>query len=214
MKLIELKTIDFLNEVDSKSPAPGGGSVAALLSSLGISLIRMVGHLTIEKKKFKQLPDDIQTLFFRKTNELLNLKDELIQLIDADTEAFNRIMEAYNMPKATEADLSERLKAIEQATIEAITVPQTVANLSLRAIEDLDIIMTYGNPMTISDIGVGVLSLCAGIEGACLNMLINLSGLSLEKDIKMYKHEVTLILNQMQTIKEKIRSVIYQKLSL
>ena len=101
MKLIDMKVLDFTNLVDSKSPAPGGGSVSALCGSLGTSLARMVGHLTIGKKKFLALDVNIQKQFIEVIHSLEGLKNELLMLVDKDTEAFNQIMLAYKMPKDT-----------------------------------------------------------------------------------------------------------------
>jgi methenyltetrahydrofolate cyclohydrolase len=213
MKLIDLKITQFIDEVDSKSPAPGGGSVSALYATLGIALMRMVGHLTIDKKKFKALDEDIQKTFVSKLNELLELKDAIIKLIDEDTKAFNEIMNAYGLPKTTDAEASFRNNAIIKATQQAIIVPQTIANLSLRAIEDMDVIISYGNQMAISDVGVGVLGLCAAIEGACLNVLINLPGLEDEQMIATYKNEVEVILTKTHKTRDQILSKVYQKLN-
>ena len=212
MKLIHQQVQGFINEVDSKSPAPGGGSVSALLSTLGVSLLRMVGHLTVEKKKFLALDDDIKERFHHVFEGLLTLKEELIKLIDLDTEAFNLIMEAFQMPKTTDEEKALRKKAIYHGTLEAIKVPQTIANLSLRAFEDIDVILTYGNQQTISDIGVAALAIGAGIEGACMNVLINVSGISDEDLAKTYHEEVKLLLEKAYSIRKKVLDVVYQKL--
>jgi len=177
MKLIEMEVKKFIDEVDSKSPAPGGGSVAALSSALGVSLIRMVGHLTVDKKKFLALPADIQFEFKDTYNSLIVVKNQLLSLIDEDTQAFNMIMNAFQMPKITEEEITTRNKKIQEATLGAIMVPVKVASISLSAMKTLEFILKYGNKQTISDLGVAALSLASGIEGACLNILINLPGL-------------------------------------
>jgi len=177
MKLIEMEVKKFIDEVDSKSPAPGGGSVAALSSALGVSLIRMVGHLTVDKKKFLALPADVQFEFKDTYNSLIVVKNQLLSLIDEDTQAFNMIMNAFQMPKITEEEITTRNKKIQVATLGAIMVPVKVASISLSAMKTLEFILKYGNKQTISDLGVAALSLASGIEGACLNILINLPGL-------------------------------------
>lgn len=201
MKLIDLKLRAFIDQVDSKSPAPGGGSVSALMSSLGVSLARMVGHLTIPKKKFEKLDKDIQEKFENNLTHLNTIKDELILLIDKDTQAFNDIMLAYKIPK----DLSEkRIKAIEDATLNAIEIPYRVAIISLKALELLPYILAYGNKQTISDLGVATLSLASGIEGALFNVLINLPGIS-DLDVRtFYKKEYEQILKKTYEIKHSI----------
>ena len=201
MKLVDLKMIDFINQVDSKSPAPGGGSVSALISSLGVSLTRMVGHLTTSKKKYAKLDEVTRLKFESHLTHLWVIKDELILLIDKDTNAFNEIMAAFKLPKE-EHDI--RVLAIEKATLNAIEVPYRVAVISLKALELLPFILTYGNKQTISDIGVAALSLSTGIEGALFNVLINLPGISNEDIKSNYKKEYESILKKAHLIKDEL----------
>ncbi|MFA5471204.1 MAG: cyclodeaminase/cyclohydrolase family protein [Acholeplasmataceae bacterium] len=209
MKLIDLRINEFINEVDSNSPAPGGGSVSALISSLGVSLARMVGHLSVSKKKFRNLDQEIQDEFNNHLDHLLVIKDELSSLIDKDTEAFNKIMSAFQIPKE-EADIRKR--AIEAATLEAIKVPYKVSTISFKALEMLSYILAYGNKQTVSDLGVAALSLATGIEGASLNVLINLPGLSDEEQINMYKTEMKALLKETQLLKQNILNLVYEQL--
>lgn len=209
MKLIDLRINEFINEVDSNSPAPGGGSVSALISSLGVSLARMVGHLSVSKKKFRNLDQEIQDEFNNHLDHLLVIKDELSSLIDKDTEAFNKIMSAFQIPKE-EADIRKR--AIEAATLEAIKVPYKVSTISFKALEMLSFILAYGNKQTVSDLGVAALSLATGIEGASLNVLINLPGLSDEEQINMYKTEMKALLKETQLLKQNILNLVYEQL--
>jgi formiminotetrahydrofolate cyclodeaminase len=208
MKLIDLKTIDFINEIDSQKPAPGGGSVSALLSTLGVSLARMVGHLSVGKKKFLKLDHDIQNEFNEHLKHLLVIKEELIQLVDKDTEAFNLIMTAYQQPK----DDPHRNQAIEDATLEAIKVPYRVAQISFKALERLSFILAYGNKQTISDLGVSALSLSSGIEGALMNVLINIPGLSSENQKNLYQQEAKNILKETHELKQTLLNLIYEHL--
>ena len=208
MKLIDLKTIDFINEIDSNKPAPGGGSVSALLSTLGVSLARMVGHLSVGKKKFLKLDQELQDEFNEHLSHLLIIKDELIEFIDKDTEAFNLIMNAYQLSK----DDPKRTQAIEDATLEAIKVPYRVAQISYKALEKLSFILAYGNKQTISDLGVSALSLSSGIEGALMNVLINIPGLSNENQKNLYQQEAKSILKETQALKHSILNLIYENL--
>ncbi len=209
MKLIDLTVEKFMNEVDSNSPAPGGGSVSALISTLGISLARMVGHLSVTKKKFLKLDQDIQHQFNEYLEHLETIKNELIDLIDQDTEAFNKIMKAYQIPKE---DIPRRTDAIEAATLEAINVPYKVSTISLKALEMLSFILAYGNKQTVSDLGVSALSLATGIEGAALNVLINLPGLSVEDQKSIYKNEMMTIIKQSTELKQSILNLVYEKI--
>ena len=188
--LIEMKVKQFIDEVDSKSPAPGGGSVAALSASLGVSLVRMVGHLTMDKKRFLALDSTIQYEFKDVISSLLYIKDQLIQAIDEDTESFNKIMAAFQMPKISDDEKEKRHEKIQEATVGAILVPMKVATLSLSALHQMPLIIKYGNPQTISDLGVAILSLASGALGACMNVYINLPGLDDDIAKVQYKAQV------------------------
>jgi len=209
MKLIDLNLSDFNNEVDSSSPAPGGGSVSSLASSLGVSLVRMVGHITANKKKFQKLDIDIQNEFNSIEDSLIPIKNELIELIDKDTDAFNLIMKAFKLPKETDEEKSFRKQKILEGTIEAIKVPHRVSELSLEALKKMDFILQYGNKNAISDIGVGALLLHAGLEGAILNVKINLPGLTDPAMISHYQDSISTMLEESKVIKENILTKIH-----
>lgn len=186
MALIEKTVVEFANEVDSSSPAPGGGSVSALAGVIGASLARMVGHITVNKKAYKKLDAREQEQFEQALARLLAIKDELLPLIDEDTNAFNAIMAAYKLPKNTEQEKQVRIQAIEDATKGAIEVPMQVANLSLEALKLLKPIEDFGNKNARSDVGVAALQLGAATQGALMNVKINLPGLSDEEEKKTY----------------------------
>jgi len=202
--LKDLQVVEFINEVDKKSATPGGGSVSALAASLGIALTKMVGHLTIGKKKFRALEEDVQDEF----NDILNTfklyKEELIELIDKDTEAYNLVMAAFKLPKDTEEQIALRAVEIEKATIVAIETPYRVAVLSLEAMKELNIIFENCNKNTASDLGVSALLLYAGLEGSLLNVEINLSGLSDQKVIDEYSVKVRAMLAEAKELKNGI----------
>ena len=212
MKLIDLSLVEFNNEIDSSSPAPGGGSVSALASSMGVSLSRMVGHLTVGKKKFKALDEEVQLKFNRIEEEFSLIKKELISLVDKDTEAFNLIMAGFKLPKETKEEKKYRKQKILEGTIEAIKVPFVVARLSLRALKNMDYILKYGNKNTLSDIGVSTLMLYSGLEGAILNVKINIPGLDDQYMIKMYSDSTNEMLEEAKVIKDSILEKIHNSL--
>jgi len=189
MKLVDLKVEEFLAEVNSASPAPGGGSVSALSSSLGVGLLRMVGHLTIPKKKFLKLDEEIQEEFEGIFESLEYYLEQLKGLIDKDTEAFNQIMAAFRLPKETEEDKKYRSGKIEEATVVAIEVPGEVARTGRLVLASLEVLYQYGNKNCLSDLGVSGLLLHTTIVGAVMNMKINLSGISCN-DLKGKYQEV------------------------
>lgn len=214
MMLIEKKIVEFIDEVDSKSPAPGGGSVAALSASLGVSLVRMVGHLSVDKKKFLALESNIQFEFKDVINSLLYIKTQLTKAIDEDTESFNMIMRAYQMPKSTEEEVIERQKKIQEGTVQAILVPMKVATLSLSALHQMPFIITYGNAQTLSDLGVAILSIASGALGACLNVYINLSSLEDHIAKDQYKKQVDDIKTKVETIQAELLKEVYKRMKI
>ena len=212
MKLVDLTVREFVAEVDSAAPAPGGGSVSAVSASMGAALIRMVGHLTIPKKKFQKLDETIQEQLIEAHESMKLLELKLLDLVDRDTDAFNAIMEAYRLPKETETDIKKRNKAIEQATLKAIDIPESIANIALEALKKIDLISTYGNKNALSDVGVGALTLYAGLEGACLNMLINLPGISDTKQKEVFIQQVESFISEGKRLKEATLAKITQSL--
>jgi glutamate formiminotransferase/formiminotetrahydrofolate cyclodeaminase len=170
--LVQKTLVDFANETASESPAPGGGSISAYLGALGVSLGTMVANLSSHKVGW----DDKIEYFSQKAEEGQNLKDTLIDLVDADTHAFNKIMDALKMPKATDQDKAARKSAMHAATIGAIEVPLKVMKVSLESMNMLKEMAENGNPNSVSDAGVGALCARTAVEGAALNVRINCSG--------------------------------------
>ncbi len=213
MKLVDLTVREFVSEVDSASPAPGGGSVSAVAASLGSGLLRMIGHLTIPKKKFKTLEEDIQQEYINIHESLKGYETKLLDLVDRDTDAFNDIMRAFKMPKETDTEKKKRKQAIEQATLKAIEIPEQIASIAYEALKKVDFVRLYGNKNALSDVGVGALMLYAGLEGACLNVKINLPGLE-DASIKThYTEKVEAMLHDAKTIKDNLLKAIHESLA-
>jgi formiminotetrahydrofolate cyclodeaminase len=190
MKLVQLSVKDFLNEVDAPIPAPGGGSVSALGVALGISLIRMVGQLTMTKKKYSLLDEKIKKDFFERVNKLEVLKNEALLLVDRDTEAYNVIMKAYQLRKETSEEIQIRNQTIEQATIKATQVPFETATVAYETLQlslplFANIVKSAG-----SDFGVGLMMIEAGLIGASLNVKTNMSSFSIPEVAKDYLAKV------------------------
>lgn len=212
MKLIDMSVADFTNEVDSNSPAPGGGSVSALASDIGVSLARMMAHLSFEKKKFEQLDEKTKEEFKSRFDKLGEIRKELSTLVDKDTESFNEFMKAVKMPKETEEQNQLRAKAIQEATIFSIEVPYKTASLSLEALRLLDFLIKNGNQNAITDIGVGTLMLSAGMEGAILNVKVNLGQIKDKQIYDKYRDGCKEILSEGNEIKDNIISNIHKQL--
>ena len=209
MKLIDMTITEFIDVVDSKSPAPGGGSVAALSSELGIALARMVAHLSFGKKKYESLDEKIRIKYLEKFNALGDIRQEMEILIDKDSESFNEFMKAIKMPKDSEKDKENREIAMKEATKLSIEVPLKVANLSSQAIELIKEMIEYGNKNAVTDIGVGVLMLYSGIEGAILNVRVNLNQLEKDDYRENKERECNKIISQAKINKDNILETVY-----
>jgi len=171
-KLVSMNLVDFANETASESPAPGGGSISAYVGSLGISLGAMVANLSSHKKGWDERWEE----FSNWAEKAQQLKDELLKLVDEDTAAFNRIMNAFGLPKGTEEEKKARSKAIQEATKYAIEVPFRVMELCYSSMEILKAMVREGNPNSVTDAGVGALCARSAVMGAYMNVRINASG--------------------------------------
>ncbi|HAQ37853.1 MAG TPA: glutamate formimidoyltransferase [Saprospirales bacterium] len=163
----------FADATASESPAPGGGSIAAYVGALGASLGAMVGNLSSHKPGW----DDRWAYFSEWAAKGQALKEELLFLVDEDTRAFNAIIDAVRMPKATDDEKKSRSEAMKQATKYAIEVPFRVMETAWKSFEVLEEMTAHGNPNSVSDAGVGVLCAKTAVFGAYLNVMINCMGL-------------------------------------
>lgn len=209
MKLINMTVKDFTDEIDSNSPAPGGGSVAALASDIGIGLSRMMAHLSFGKKKYEELDESVKEEFEVKFDKLGKIREELSKLVDEDTKSFNEFMKALKMPKDTFKEITERQQAMAEATIYSIKVPYKTAALSLEAMKELEFLVDSGNKNAITDIGVGTLMIYTGLEGAILNVKVNLMSLENKELAKKYADNCIEMLDQGKEIRDKILNKIH-----
>ena len=175
--LVKMNVREFCNEVASESPAPGGGSVAALMGALGASLGGMVANLSAGKRGW----DDKLEYFSDWAVKAQQLKDELLALVDEDAAAFSKVMDAFALPKGSEEEKKARATAVEEATKRAAEVPLNVMETAAKSYRLLAEMAAKGNPASVSDVGVGALATRACIEGAALNVRINLAELKDEK---------------------------------
>lgn len=207
------KTVkDFVAAVASKEPAPGGGSVAALASSLGAALTSMVGNLTIGRKAYNALEEDPKVQLDRNFEKVTKHVERLNELIDEDTTAFNDFMDAMKLPKETEEEKATRKAAMEEALKKAMEVPLDAAKESLEVLKLQKVFADYGNPNAITDVGVGALLACAGLEGALFNVLINLGGISDAAYVAEIRRQCDVLLKEGKELKEETLKIVYSKL--
>jgi len=210
--LIDKKVKDFCDMLASKEPAPGGGSAAALSGVLGASLTMMVGNLTFGKKAYDSLEPEIREQFERDHGTIETVRMELMKLIDEDTQAFNLYMEAVRMPKDTRAEKEAREKAMERASLHTLEVPMKVAQNCLMILKHQLIFVLYGNKNAVSDIGVGALLAFAGVEGAALNVKINLPGIGDETVKNDVREKIEDCLNEARILETKIQAMVNNRL--
>jgi glutamate formiminotransferase/formiminotetrahydrofolate cyclodeaminase len=182
--LMSMTAKDFVDEVSSESPAPGGGSVAALAGSLCAALSAMVANLTVGKPGYEKVWPEMSEL----AEKGQAIKDRLVKAVDEDTNAFNDLMEAMRLPKATPEQKAVREKAMEEGYKKAAAVPLQTAKTCLEAMEISLTAAQKGNANSASDAGVAALMARAGVEGAVLNVLINLGSI---KDQKFRERHVS-----------------------
>ena len=168
-KLIDMTLTEFADETASESPAPGGGSISAYVGSLGISLATMVANLSAHKRGWDARWEE----FSDYADQGQILKDELLHLVDEDTNSFNKIMEAMRLPKGSEAEQKVRKDAMDAATKYAILIPFKVMETSLQSMDIIQQMAKIGNPNSVTDAGVGALCARTAVIGAFLNVKIN-----------------------------------------
>lgn len=207
--LIEKKVSNFLDELASNSPTPGGGSVAALAGALGVALISMVGNLTVGKKKYEDVEEDIKKIL----SSSEKLRYELSQLIEEDVKVFNNFMSTYKMPKETEDEKKVRAEKIQESLIEAAKVPLKVAYKCLDILSLSKEVAEKGNINVVSDAGVAALMAEAALESAILNVKINLKMIKDEKIIEELSSSIKEILLKEKGQKEKVLEIVEQKIS-
>lgn len=172
--LVTRTVTGFVDELSSDSPAPGGGSVAALCGSLSAGLSAMIAALTFSKKNMETTRESMEDLGRRAQA----LKDWFLQAVDRDTDAFNRVLAAMRLPKTTDVDIAARADAIESANQEATRVPLEVLERAVEALELAAVVARDGNPNAVTDAGAAGACALAAAEGAALNVRINLTSMT------------------------------------
>jgi len=178
MKLVDKPVTNFLDELASNTPAPGGGSVAALSGALGAALVSMVCNLTLGKKGYEEVQDDIKALL----EQSEALRAELTELLEADVAAYSGYSQAAKMPRGTEEEKAERAKAMEEAIKVATDVPLRIAEAAAKVMDLCMPAAEKGNKWAVSDAGVAVLVAEAALRSSALNVLINLGSFALKDE--------------------------------
>lgn len=208
-KLIDMKLNDFVHETASESPAPGGGSISAYMGALGAALGTMVANLSAHKKGWDERWEEFS--IWAEKGKLYH--DQLLRLVDEDTNAFNKIMDAFGLPKGNEAEKAARSEAIKEATIYAIKVPFEVMEASLNAMFVMKAMAEIGNPNSVSDAGVGALAARSAVLGAYLNVQINASSYKEDEFVKMALRNGKEMVARAQELEAEILEIVQEKIS-
>lgn len=187
----EQRLQQFLDDLASGAPTPGGGSSAALLGAVGAALLSMVGNFTVGREKFYSVEDQARKVLERTES----LRASLVELIQADIDAFGEVSAAYKMPRATDAEKAARSDAIQGSLITATEVPLSIARAANEVLELCRTMAAIGNPQTISDVGVGALAADACLRSAALNVEINLNHMKDENRLAVYRDEMERLLH-------------------
>ena len=207
-QLVEMNLKDFVHETASESPAPGGGSISSYMGSMGAALGTMVANLSAHKRGW----DDRWEEFSEWAEKGKYYHDQLLKMVDEDTRAFNKIMDAFKLPKNTDEEKKERKQAIQDATRNAIQVPFDVMKLCYDSMEVMKAMAEIGNPNSVSDAGVGALAATAGIRGAFLNVKINAGGLDDKDYVEKVISEGEQMIEKATKLEKEILEIVEKKI--
>ena len=206
--LLNMNLSEFAYETSSESPAPGGGSISAYCGAMGVALGTMVANLSAHKRGW----DDKWEEYSKWAEKGISYQNQLLNLVDEDTNAFNQIMNAYSLPKESENDISKRNKEIQDATKNAILVPFKIMKTSFESMQIMKKMAEIGNPNSITDAGVGALCARTAVIGAFLNVKINCN----DYDDKNYVNEILSegqkIVDQCCQVEQDILKIVNQKI--
>jgi formiminotetrahydrofolate cyclodeaminase len=208
--MLTSKTVqEFLDETASNSPAPGGGSVSALAAALGMALTSMVCRLTIGKKKYAEVQEEMDEIL-RKSEDI---RTRCTAIIEEDTLAFNKVMAAYGLPKNSEDEKIKRNTAIQEATKAATLVPWKLMQLCEEGMKLTQRVAEKGNVNSISDAGVAALMLHAACAGAELNVKINLKSIAERSFVENVAKELDTVSRNASNLAETIRTIVWKAMS-
>lgn len=206
--MLEQKTTDFLEVLSSDAPVPGGGGASAAVGAFSSALGMMVANLTIGKKKYADVEEEIIEV----KEQLQNLQKELIDLTDKDAEAFEPLSKAYGLPKDTPEQKEEKERVMEKALYEASIVPLQIMKTVAKVMELLETLGEKGSKIAISDVGVAVLFARAALEGASLNIYINTRLMKDREQAERLNKESDDMIEEARRMQEKIYAGVLGKI--
>jgi len=208
MAMAEKSCSYFLDVLASKAPVPGGGGAAAMGGAIGMALSNMVGNLTVGKKKYADVEDEVKELLEKGTAII----EELKALVDKDAEVFEPLSKAYGLPKDTPEQLAHKQQVMEECSIEACSVPLEIIRKSYDGIRIHERMGQIGSKLAISDVGCGVVFLKAALISGQLNVLINLGAIKDEKFVSAANEEMNRLVEEGSKIADDTLDLVIEKL--
>ncbi len=206
--LVDMTLKAFVHETASESPAPGGGSIAASMGAMGAALATMVANLSSHKRGW----DDRWEEFSDWAEKGKTYHDQLLRLVDEDTQAFNKIMDAFGLPNGSEEEKSARKEAVQKATKHAIDIPFRIMQAAYASMEVIKAMAELGNPNSVSDAGVGALAARSAVMGAYLNVKINAGDVDDKTWVQAMLEKAEVIQSQAITLERQILDIVHRKL--
>ncbi len=206
--MLEKKTTEFLEALSSKEPVPGGGGASAAVGAFAGALGMMVANLTIGKKRYADVEEEIKASLIK----LKGLQEELVRLTDADAKAFEPLSKAYGLPRETKEQQEKKEAVMEEALYEASVVPMEIMETIRKVMEELEVLGEKGSRIAISDVGVGILFAQAALEGASLNIFINTKLMKNRERAKEMNSKAEAMIQEGSRQKEKIYQDVLEKI--
>ena len=206
--MLEKKTTDFLEALSSKEPVPGGGGASAAVGAFAGALGMMVANLTIGKKRYADVEEEIKASLIK----LKGLQEELVRLTDADAKAFEPLSKAYGLPRETKEQQEKKEAVMEEALYEASVVPMEIMETIRKVMEELEVLGEKGSRIAVSDVGVGILFAQAALEGASLNIFINTKLMKNRERAKEMNSKAEAMIQEGSRQKEKIYQDVLEKI--
>lgn len=206
--MLEQKTTEFLEDLSSAKPVPGGGGASAAVGAFASALGMMVANLTVGKKKYQKVETEIQEICGR----LERLREELVVLVDEDAKAFEPLAKAYRLPKETKEQRDEKEKVMEKALYDASIVPLRIMKTVHCVLEHLEVLGEKGSRLAVSDVGVAALFARAALEGASLNVYINTGLMKDRRRAEILNKESDELIAEAVRLQEKIYADVLVKI--
>ena len=206
--MLEKKTTEFLEALSSKEPVPGGGGASAAVGAFAGALGMMVANLTIGKKRYADVEEEIKASLIK----LKGLQEELVRLTDADAKSFEPLSKAYGLPRETKEQQEKKEAVMEEALYEASVVPMEIMETIRKVMEELEVLGEKGSRIAVSDVGVGILFAQAALEGASLNIFINTKLMKNRERAKEMNSKAEAMIQEGSRQKEKIYQDVLEKI--